>query len=226
MNSFVNIIILILALPAFILAIFVGNDLQFEFLKMDARELPYLEEIFLGFAISFGLISLRRSFRRWMGIYIVSQQKRFILNQPINAKRSQRVVIYNLLEASVYGFLGYAFLQNTSMAFAPAYVMYFFSMESILFLFLGIGMRKFRYGISNKAVIVADREVRVLYFKGLRQISISQLSVNFDYIGGLHLNFPLDCVEQEGREEFFNSLRKQVDEDRVLFRNIKSKIHE
>ena len=226
MNSFVNIIILLISLPAFILAIFVGNDLQFEFLKMDAREIPFLSEIFFGFAIAFGLISFRRSFRRWMGIYIVSQQKRFTMNKPINSKRTQRVILYNILEASVYGFLGFAFLQNTSMAYAPASVMFFFSVESICFLVLGITFKKFRYGISKKAVIVADREVRVLYFKGLRQISISQLSVNFDYIGGLHLDFPLDCVEHSERNEFFESLKNQVDMDRVLFRNVKTKINE
>ena len=220
MNSFINILILIFCAPAFILAIFVGNDLQIEFLKMDAREIPYLNEIFLGFALIFALISARRSLRRWTGLFILSKQKRFVLNQPIDNKRNQRVVIYNILESAVYSFLAFAFLKNTPLAFAPALVMYFFAAEGLLFLFIGLFFKKFRYGVSTKAVIVADREVRVLYFKGLRQISITQLSVNFDYIGGLHLNFPIDCVGKGEREEFFETIRNQVDSNKVLFRNL------
>ena len=225
MNSFINIIILILCVPAFVLAIFVGNDLQFEFLKMDAREIPILNEIFGGFAIAFLLISARRSFQRWTGVFILSKQKRFVLNEKIDSKINQRVIIYNILESAVYSFLAYAFLKNTELAYAPAYVMYFFAVESIVFLFFGVVFNKFRYGVSSKAVIVADREVRVLYFKGLKQISINQLSVNFDYIGGLHLNFPLDCVKPEEREMFFNTIKGQVNADKVLFRNVKTKIN-
>jgi len=114
--------------------------------------------------------------------------------------------------------LGYAYSAITPLAIAPSIVMYVFSVEGIIFLSYGLLAKKFRVGITSKAVLVADREVSVLYFSGLRQISISQQTVYFEYIGNLQMNFPVDCLDGQNKSDFFETLRGQVDENRVLFR--------
>jgi hypothetical protein len=68
--------------------------------------------------------------------------------------------------------------------------------------------------------LVADREVILIYLSGLRQVSISQQTVYFDYLENLQLTFPTDCVEENEREQFFNTLKEQVNRDKVLFKNV------
>ena len=53
----------------------------------------------------------------------------------------------------------------------PGIILYVFSIEGLIFLFLGL-KNKFRVGISSKAVIVSDREVTIAYLTGLRQVTI------------------------------------------------------
>ena len=71
-------------------------------------------------------------------------------------------------------------------------------------------------GITSKAVVVADRDVSVLYFSGLRKVSIHQQSIYFDYIKGLQLSFPIDCMEKDQHDVFFNVLEEQLDTDKVF----------
>jgi hypothetical protein len=80
----------------------------------------------------------------------------------------------------------------------------------------------YRVGLSSKALIVADREVIVLYFTGLRKVSIHQQTVYFDYIKDLQLTFPLDCIQEESQEEFFEALEAQLDRDKVFFSKVAS----
>jgi hypothetical protein len=123
-----------------------------------------------------------------------------------------------MLEAVISAYFGYTYTALTPEAWAPSVVMYTFAIEGMIFLTYGLLARKFRVGITSKAVLVSDREVKVLYFSGLRQISIEQQSIYFEYINNLQLNFPVDCLDEGNRDEFFGYLRNQVDEDRVLFR--------
>ena len=80
---------------------------------------------------------------------------------------------------------------------------------------------KYRVGLSSKALIVCDREVTVVYFTGLRKVSIHQQTVFFDYIKDLQLSFPLDCIQDESKEEFFDLLEDQLDRDKVFFSHVK-----
>ncbi len=218
MNSFINVILLVVSLPTFLLTIFVGYDLPIESLRMQATEIPYLPYIFLGLAAVLFVFSLRRTLRRWSGLYLVNQRSKYVFNAEIKIERKKRVVVYTVLESVILAYLGYAYTAITPLAIAPSIVMYVFSVEGMIFLSYGLLAKKFRVGITSKAVLVADREISVLYFSGLRQISISQQTVYFEYIGNLQMNFPVDCLDVENKSEFFDTLRGQVDENRVLFR--------
>lgn len=218
MNSFINVLLLVVSAPAFILTIFVGFDLPIEMLRMQASEIPYLSLIFLVLAAILFVISLRRTIRRWSGLYLVNQRDKYVYNAEIKLERKKRVIVYTIIESVILAYLGYAYIKITSEAWAPSMVMFIFSIEGLLFLTYGLLARKFRVGITSKAVLVADREVGVLYFSGLRKISISQQSVYFEYIGNLQLNFPVDCLNEENKNEFFSILKQQVDENSVLFR--------
>ena len=72
--------------------------------------------------------------------------------------------------------------------------------------------------LSSKALIVADREVVLLYFKGLRKVTIHQQTVYFDYIKDLQLSFPTNCIEPKDQEAFFELLKAQFNPDKVYFK--------
>ena len=127
--------------------------------------------------------------------------------------------VYTILESAVMASLGLAYFYLTPFAWFPSLVMLFFSLEGLLFLFV-CHKNLFRIGITSKAILVADREVILIYLSGLRQVSISQQTVYFDYLENLQLTFPTDCVEENEREQFFNTLKEQVNRDKVLFKNV------
>jgi hypothetical protein len=51
MNSFINILLLIVTFPTMLLCIFIGFDLPIEFLRTTARTMPYASEILLVFGL-------------------------------------------------------------------------------------------------------------------------------------------------------------------------------
>ncbi len=84
------------------------------------------------------------------------------------------------------------------------------------FLLVGLLRKGFRVGVTTKAVIMADRDVQLVYFSGLRKVSIHQDSLYFDYIKDLQLFFPLDSIDPQDRDSFFDSLSDQLDKDKVF----------
>lgn len=198
------------------LAIFVGFDLPIEMIKMSGNNLPYKEYIFLGLGLLILIVILRRSIRRWMGMRIVNQVKKFKWNAEVSQERKSRVRVYLILEALVMTFVGIALYMVCESALAPGIAFLIGTLDSIFFAVAGRN-GKYRVGISSKAVIVADREVILLYFTGLRKISAHQQTTYFDYIKGLQLSFPTDCIQEEEREEFLKVLEEQIDPNRVFF---------
>ncbi|MFM7473676.1 MAG: hypothetical protein ACKO00_07145, partial [Crocinitomicaceae bacterium] len=172
----------------------------------------------LGLAAVLFVLSLRRTLRRWSGLYLVNQRSKYVFNAEIKLERKKRVVVYTVLESVILAYLGYAYTAITPLALAPSIVMYVFSLEGMIFLVYGLLGKKFRIGITTKAVLVADREVFVMYFSGLNEISISQQSVYFTYAGNLQLNFPTECLDSGNKIEFFEIIKSQIDHDRVLLR--------
>lgn len=200
-----------------LVSIFVGFDLPIDFLHTTGARLPYKFYVFLVLGMLLLVISLRRTIRRWMGIRMTNQVSKFKWNQVISNDRKKRVITYTLIEAVVMLSLHIGYHKLTPDAWLPAYVMLFFALESVGFLLI-CAKNKFRVGVTSKAILVADREVMLIYFKGLRQVSISQQTIYFDYIQELQLYFPTDCVEEKDRQVFFDTVREQIDRDKVLFR--------
>ncbi|MNE92148.1 hypothetical protein D3C80_1898440 [compost metagenome] len=83
--------------------------------------------------------------------------------------------------------------------------------------FLAIAQSWFRVGITHKAVVVADREVRVLYFSGLRRVETHQQTLYFEYIEDLQLFFPINCIPEGKYDEFRTAMEERVNRDRVFF---------
>lgn len=219
MNSFINLILLVISLPTLLLSVFVGFDLPIDFLHTTGKRLPFRMEVYLVLGLLLLIIGLRRSIRRWMGVNMVKQQAKFVWNQTISLERKRRVFVYNSLEALVFLSLLIAHLFLTKAAFFVSLTYFILALDAILFLI--INAKQFRVGLSSKAILVADREVILIYLNGLRKVSISQQTIYFDYIEELQLSFPLDCIEPSQKTSFFDALEGQIDRDRVLFQHTK-----
>ena len=203
-------------MPTLTLAIYVGFDLPVEMLRTSGSQIPYKEEIFLGLGIVIFLLILRRSIRRWMGMRIVNQVKRFKWNKEVSRDRVKRVMTYQILEALIMSWVAAGLYVLTPLAIVPAIAFGIGVLDNLIFAIVGRN-KKFRVGVSSKAVIVADREVTLLYFTGLRKISTHQQTLYFDYIKGLQLRFPTNCIDPAERDEFNEALEAQIDRDRVFF---------
>lgn len=216
MNKFINALLLFLLFPTMILTIFVGFDLPIESLRTSGKQFPYRFEIFLTIGLLFLIINLRRSIRRWMGMRLVNQVAKFKWNEPMSKERKQRVQVYTLLEALLMLFVGTTLYVVSSEAWMPAIAFWFGTLDNIVFVIIGSMKNRFRAGVTSKAVIVADRDVSLVYFSGLRKISIHQQSLYFDYIKGLQLSIPLDCIVEKEKDNFFDIIEKQIDQNKVF----------
>ena len=217
MNSFINILLLLVSIPTLFFSVFVRFDLPLEMFRTTASQLHFRFEIFLGFGILLLVISVRRTIRRWVGIRMVNQTEKFKWSGNISSSRRQRVIVYTMIESVIIIFIGLAFFILTREAWFPAGVMFFFGLEGIIYLLIN-AKNKFRVGLSSKAILTVDREVILLYMEGLRQVSVSQQTIYFDYIKDLQLSFPTDCIEENERSAFFDNLKQSVNRDKVLFR--------
>ena len=217
MNKFINILLLLISFPTMVIAIFVGFDLPIEFLKTSGASLPYKFEIFLGLGIILYIIIVRRSVRRWMGVKMVSQIEKFKWNVTMGSERKKQVFLYQWLEALLMTFAGVALYKVCPESLIPATAFWFGSIDNMLFLFLGKYKNIYRIGLTSKAIVVADRDVKVLYLSGLRRVTIQQQTVFFDYIKDLQMTFPLTCIPKEDQVNFKNTLESLVDRDKVFF---------
>jgi len=214
MNRFINAVILFLTLKTAFVAIYVGFDLPVRFLRTTGAYIPYHEEYFLGMGMLFFVILLRRTYRRWMALRIVGRAQKFLWNQNVSRERKNRVITYSLIEVVVYMFGASGLYFLTESAWLPALALTFGALDSFVLIFF---TKTFRVGLSSKALIVADREVVVLYFKGLRKVSVHQQTIYFDYIKDLQLSFPTNCIEPKDQDGFFELLKAQMNPDKVYF---------
>jgi predicted membrane protein len=221
MNKFINALLLFTLFPTMLFTIAVGFDMPIEFLRTSGQQLPYRFEIFLALGLFIFIILLRRTVRRWMGMRLVNQLQKFKWNQRMSQERIKRVIVYTIMEAVVLFFVGSTLYNITDEAIFPALAFCFATLDNFIFLFYGTRFQKFRIGVTSKAIISADREVSLIYFYGLRKISIHQQSIFFDYIKGLQLSFPLDCVPASEKETFFNTVEAQLDTDKVFITSVR-----
>jgi hypothetical protein len=217
MNKFINILLLLISFPTLVIAIFVGYDLPIEFLKTSGASLPFKFQIFLSLGIIYYIIIVRRSVRRWMGVAMVSKTEKFKWNVSMGEGRRKQVFLYQWLEALIMSTGGISLYYVCPDAIAPASALWVGSLDNLIFMILGQTKKLYRIGLTSKAVVVADREVKVLYLSGLRKVTIHQQTVFFDYIKDLQMTFSLTCIPKEDQVDFKNTLESLVDRDRVFF---------
>ncbi|ASS50246.1 MAG: hypothetical protein A3D31_11815 [Candidatus Fluviicola riflensis] len=215
MNRAINLLLLVISFPTMAFAIIVGFDLPIEFLHTTGEQLEHREIIFICFAALSLILILRRSASRWVGVGMTRKPERFIWCTDIGQERKKQVRMYLIIEAVIALIFALAIYRITSEAWPIAVVYGLLFLDQLVFLL--IAMPWFRVGVTHKAVVVADREVKVLYFSGLRRVESHQQTIYFEYIEELQLFFPTNCLPEGKYGEFREALETRVNRDRVYF---------
>ncbi|MNU77114.1 hypothetical protein D3C71_666810 [compost metagenome] len=213
MNRSINILLLFFSFPAFAFIICVAFDIRF--LNIAIAELPFRFHIFVGVATLLLLLIIRRSVSRWVGVSMTRKPERFLWSTPVSAERKKQVRLFLILEAIIALFSMMTALLLTQESWPIAAVYGLMVLDQLIFLVLAQSW--FRVGITHKAVVVADRELRVLYFSGLRRVETHQQTLYFEYIEDLQLSFPINCIPEGKYDEFRVVLEERVNRDRVFF---------
>lgn len=220
MNKFFNVLLFVVFLPTMFLAILVGFDSPIPFLNTSGENLEYRKEIFLVLGLFLLLINVRRSTRRWVAMKLVNQLPKYKWNTVVSKDRIKRIYSYNFLEALAMLSMGYGVFALTSDAWMPFAGLAFGALDGMFFAVYGAKRDRFRVGITPKALLAGDRDVVLIYFLGLRRVSLQQKTLFFDFKEeGMQFRFPIDLIPQERREEFFTELKNTVDEKKVYFSN-------
>ena len=213
MNRSINILLIFFSFPAFAFIICVAFDI--DFFNIPIAELPFKFHIFIGIATLLLLLIIRRSVSRWVGVTMTRKPERFLWSIPVSNERKKQVRLFLIMETLLALFCMVAVLLLTTEAWPVALVYGIMVLDQVLF--LAIAQSWFRVGITHKAVVVADREVRLLFFSGLRRIETHQQTLYFEYIEDLQLSFPLNCIPDGKYQEFRAGVEERVNRDRVFF---------
>ena len=217
MNKSINILLFLLFIPTAIYSILVGFDLPISFLKTSGENLPYIQETYYVIAGLFFIIGARRSLRRWYGLRLVANTKKYLWNQPMDKLRKVRVRMYLNLEG-VFHFVFAIILYGVTPYFWPvAVVLIILAMDHFIFALVGRVKKLYRIGITKNAIVFADREVTIFYFSGLRKVSVQNDSLYFDYIKDLQITASLDGVSLKDRKSFRETVESVVNRDVVFF---------
>lgn len=219
MNRFFNIWILLFTIMVFPFALAVGLNEDFEFLglKIQGEEFEYKKIVFTSVAGVLFLLGAIKASKKWLGIRVVKQVKRFKFTCGISQERKSRVLVYNWIEI-VFLLLFtalFGYISPETQVLALVYLI--LAVEHFTISFIGVTKNKYGVGISSKALIRVDREVNVVYFKGLQKVTKHQDTLYFDYVNGLTLHIPLNVIPKEKETSFYEALRKQVDPDKVYY---------
>lgn len=217
MNKSINIFLVLSIIPAIAFSIVVGFDISIEFLRTSGKFIPYQKTIFASFAALFFLMGIRRTSKRWSGIRMVNQIAKFQWNEPIDRQRVTQANLYLIIEAVIHFMVSLVFLVLTPKSIWISCVFFALGFDHLIFCILGNVKKLWRVGVTNKAVVVADRDFKVLYFSGLRKVSVHQQSIFFDYIKELQLSFPIQSIKPENRQSFVAQLEEKVDREKVFF---------
>lgn len=215
MNKFVNTIIVFLFILVFLLSVVVGRDIQIGYTRMSGQTIPYKEYYFIGFAALFLLIGARRTVQRWTGIAMIRNAEKYQWNIPVGKERKSRANFYLILEGFFHAVMAIMVMSLTKYAIPIFLVLMFLSIDHFVYAIVGKSKNIFRIGITKSALVLVDRDVRVLYFSGLRKVSVFQDTIFFEYIKDLVLEFPADVVDEDKRDEFREVLLKQLNLNRV-----------
>lgn len=217
MNKSINIFLVLFIIPAIAFSIVVGFDISIEFLRTSGKFIPFQKTIFASFAALFFLMGIRRTSKRWSGIRMVNQIAKFQWNERVDKQRVSQANLYLIIEAVIHFMVSLVFLILTPKSIWISCVFFALGLDHLFFCIIGNVKKLWRVGVTNKAVVVADRDFKVLYFSGLRKVSVHQQSIFFDYIKDLQLSFPTQCIKPENRQSFVAKLEEKVDRDKVFF---------
>lgn len=220
MNKIYNVWILIISLITLPIAFFAGINQVYGAWDIILDDYEHID---LVFGISAGLIfllGLLRSIRKWSGMIIVNKREKFFYNEFITEKRKGRVLLLNLIEILYFMVLAIVFAIFSPKAAIISLVFFLFIIDSTINTILGISAKKYRIGMTSKAIVSADREIHAVYFKGLQRISMSDEQLVFEYINDLVLTLPFEGVSEEETEKFISLLKENLDPTKVYFKGI------
>lgn len=217
MNKFINILLLLILFPTVGYTLIVGFDFPLEFLKISGNNLPYKLETFAVFAGIIFTVGLRRSLRRWMGVKMITQLHKFQWSAPMSKERYKQGSMYLYLEAFTHLAAAYGVYYVTPLSWPVSLALCILAFDHVLFAFLGNQKKWFRVGMTSKAILVADRDLKAVYFTGLRSVDKQAQTLFFDYIKDFQVAFPADCIEENQKEAFKQQLEKNIDRDSVFF---------
>lgn len=219
MNKFFNSWIFILGVIAFPFAIAVGwnEDFQFFGFTIPGEEFEYGEYIFISVALLLALLAGFKSYRKWMGIFIIKQTSKFLFTTPISEERKSRVGMYNYLEIIFLLLFSFFYLNFITTVTWLAVVYVLITLEHIINTVVGFHLNNYGLGITNKAIVRADREIDAIYFKGLSRITQQQDQLLFEYSTGLVLEIPLSVIPQDRKADFFKLLQEKAPKEKVFY---------
>jgi hypothetical protein len=219
MNKFFNSWILIVSVLIFPFALAVGLNEDFELfgLKIRGEEFAYKNIIFIASAAIVFLLAALKASKKWMGIRIIRQVNKFKFTCRISNERKNRVQLYNAIEVVYFLLFAFFFWYISPDSWIISFVFLVVAIEHLMNSIVGLSRNKYGIGLSSKALIRVDREVTVIYFKGLQKITKHQDTLYFDYVNGLNLFVPLNIIPKEKEADFYKELRKQVDPDKVYY---------
>jgi len=215
MSKALNVILVFLLLPLFVIAIIAGFDLN-AFGLFEGVETPYLREVFLVAAGMTAIMLGLRAVQRWLGLRIFHHEDKFLWIGTISKERRSRVRLYLILENSYLLFLGIYFLLISDYSEPLGWVCVAGFVEAIFFIVFRNNARHMKSGVTKQAVIVGDRDVRVYYFSGLRKVSVLQDTIYMEYKDDLTLSFPVSSIDPKDREEFKKHFLDGVNANRVF----------
>lgn len=218
MSKFFNqwiFLVTVLTIPI-ALAVGLNQDFHVFGFRIPGEEFVYKD---LFFGIAAGLIFLLgalKASKKWTGLFIVRQKERFQFSTPISSARKKRVLLYNSIELLFFAvFASFFFLTDSTWVVAGVFVILF--IETLANTFFGINKEAYRVGMTKKAVLRADREVTLVYFKGLEKITKHQQTLYFEYVNDLVLHMPLDVIPDDQKDSFYKALREQANPDQVFY---------
>ncbi len=196
------------------ICIFIGRDLPIETLKTTGGQIPYQQVIFWSAAGIVFLIIARRSVKRWTGMQLIRQTEKFVWNEEVSLDRKKRVLLYNFMEALALLSISVGFFEICPVGWPIALAYGIPVFDGIIFTIFAWFKKGWRIGFTKKALILSDREVKAVYFLGLRKIYIHHETLHFDFIKDLKLNVSFGAVKN--KEEFINVLWENLDQDKVF----------
>lgn len=219
MNKFFNIwtlIFTVLTIP-FVFAVGWNIDFSIFGLNVPGEEFKYADLFFsIAAGIVFALGVLRAS-KKWAGINITRQKNRFIFYTNISESRMKRVVLYNVLEMSFFLIFAFFFLVIMQTAIYLGLVFILLFLENLINTIFGVFKQTYSIGITSKAIIFVDRDVKAIYFKGLKKVSKHQQTIYFEYVNDLVLHIPTNIIPVEREDEFLKTLQGVVDPNKVFY---------